>query len=64
MWEVERDGENESIKGLEMEWEKKVRANGCAVILVVLVGKFSVWTESDEAEHKPPGWISEIKVPR
>lgn len=58
MREMERD--RTSIKGWEMEWDE----SGCAVILVVLVGKFSVWTESDEAGHKPPGWISEIKVPR
>lgn len=64
MKEMERDVKSKSIKGWEMEWDAKERANGCAVILVVLVGKFSVWTESDEAGHKPPGWISEIKVPR
>lgn len=64
MREMESDIKSKSIKGWEMEWDEKERANGCAVILVVLVGKFSVWTESDEAGQKPPGWISEIKVPR
>lgn len=58
--EMARDRTSESIKGREMEGDE----NGCAVILVVLAAKFSVWTESDEAGHKPPGWISEIKVPR
>lgn len=64
MGEMERDRESKSIKGREMEWDEQETASDCAVILVVLVGKFSVWTESDEAGHKPPGWIFEIKVPR
>ncbi len=62
MGKMVRDSKSKSIKG--MEWDEKETASDCAVILVVLVGKFSVWTESDKAGLKPPGWIFEIKVPR
>lgn len=50
------------MKGCEKEWEET--ENDCAVILVIVVRKFTVWTDADEAGSKPPGWISEIKVPR
>lgn len=53
-----------ALKGGRWSEMRQTEWKACAVILVVLVGKFSVWTESDEAGHKPPGWISEIKVPR
>lgn len=62
--EIKRDRWSRSMKEREMERDESEWVNAGAVILLILVGKFCVWTESDEAGHKPPGWISEIKVPR
>lgn len=47
-----------------VRWRGGRRESTCAVIPVVLVGKFCVWTVNDEAGHKPAGRISKIKVPR